>query len=146
MQRGCTLTEAGLVIVVLAIIAITLMALCGPMVEALMKVTYTTEASHGLARHPETYHEALRCFNKPEAHLYTLAVRDSKKIDVCMLGNLVYFRVWKKVGGNKYNTHWSEITAYHHDKIESLAQLNEYAKEVGYQLHKGILQYIPPVH
>ena len=146
MQRGCTLTEAGLVIVVLAIIAITLTALCGPMVEALMKVTYTAEASHGMERHPETYNEALRCFNNPQAHLYTLAVRESKKVDVCALGNLFYFRVWKKIGGNGENTVWEERTAYLRDEIESLVQLNEYAKSEGYAIYRGILNVIPAIH
>ena len=145
-MAGTSFVEKGLLLCIVAVIVVALLAITGPMIDALQRVVHTTTASHGLARHPDTYPEAMKCFNNPEAHLYTMVVKPSKKVDICALGSLFYFRVWQKRGGNGNSTWWDEITAYHREEIESLVQLNEYAKDSGYQLYKGIVDVIPMVH
>lgn len=82
------------------------------------------ESSHAITKHSTDALWVYNCLDDPSSRVFEILMQYKadgwgKKIDVCILGDIVGFRVFKKTGSDKNGIHWSERTAYIREELKS---------------------------
>ena len=131
MNRGLSLTESALLVVVAFFLVAASLVVIGP---AVTKVVDTSR-SHAIERHGvAVVSAASKCFSDPATKRYTIVVRKSKKIEVCQDGENFFFQVLLQTGGAGDKAVWSEITKYHKTEVKALGDLIKFVAKYGYEL------------